>query len=404
MATHARSVRTIVRAGRDVIPAPTRGGRVQITLGAPRDPILLVAVGAATNSFAAGQAWVVGGAAALVARAAQVTGNAASSAKANAFEATLSAPALSAFGGASALLTSPKLSLSITGTVQGLGSATLTAPAIRIAAAGAAGGAGGAALIFGDIRGTYSIVGYSGSVLATTIGEVTVRASGVSGALGAAALTLPLYELQAAGTTRGVSRGSLLIPAARLGATAQAWLVAPGATLVAVGTATVAATYEAYCVNLNHKPRPGSAPIDETTRYTNFPFDRIVRFKNSYFGVAADGLYLLEGTTDFATPAPTAIPWAWRTGVTDFGSTFQKTVESIYFSGRLGAATVSVYAGESAANAYSYPEPSTTATRNHRQTLGRGLKSRYYAFGAAGTGVMELDDIDFSVGKHTRKI
>ena len=85
--------------------------------------------------------------------------------------------------------------------------------------------------------------------------------------------------------------------------------------LTFIGTAVVAVTYEAYAVNLQHKGT--DSPVDEITRYTNFPFERIVRYQNSYFGVAADGLYLLEGTTDHATPA-TTIPWEFKTHLTDF--------------------------------------------------------------------------------------
>ena len=37
-------------------------------------------------------------------------------------------------------------------------------------------------------------------------------------------------------------------------------------------------------------------------------------------------------------------------------------------------------------------------------SVGRGIKARYFAFGAAGTGVMELDDMDFSTSVLARRI
>lgn len=354
-------------------------------------------------TFAPGQAFVVWGYATLTAPAATLSAGGGSSAGRNSFEYTLTAPTLSAFGGASAALTAPTPTLAITGTVTNFGAAALTAPSARVTAGASGTALASAALTFGNGTSTYRIVGYSGAVASVTIDGFTVTASGTSGGVGRAALTLPLFELVATGTVRGRSSAELLMPAARLGATAQAWIIAPSATLVAIGSATVTATYEAYAVNLNHKPRPGVEPIDETTRYTNFPFDRFVRYQNSYFGVAADGLYLLEGTTDYAA-TPTQIPWAFKTAMTDFRSQQKKSIESVYFGGRLGATTVTVYVGEDSAPSYPYPVPTTSTVANYRQVVGRGIKARYFAFGAAGTGVMELDDMDFSTSVLARRI
>ena len=313
------------------------------------------------------------------------------------------AATLAAYGGANATLAAPMPALSITGTATGLGNAALAAPRVTVVAGATNTALANAALTFGNILGTYSIVGYSGAVCSVTLGKTTVDATGTTGAIGGAAITLPLYQLIASGTVQGLSSADLLMPAAQLGSVGVAWLMAPSAALVAIGTATVTTTYEAYSVNLNHKVIPGVIPVDEITHYTNFPFDRIVRYKGSYFGVAADGLYLLQGTTDHAA-TPTAIPWAWRTGISDFGSAQQKTVESAYFSGRLGAASISLYVGEASTQAYAYSTPAVSTAQNYRQVFGRGIKARYYALGAAGTGVMEIDDLDFSVGKMTRRI
>lgn len=385
---------------------PSRiAGRGGATSGLPPPAIVVVPISAiGAGSFSPGSASVLWGYAALTTPSPALFATSTTSTGANA--ASLAAPrlGLSAFGGADAPLLFPAPTLSAAGTGVVVGKATLAAPAATVDASAVATGLGSAALRFGSNLGAYNIVGYSGAVLSATIGGATVAASGTAGSTGRAALTLPLFELTAAGTVYGLSYADLIAPAPRMGAAAQAWLIAPRAVLTAIGTATVTATYEAYAINLNHKPRRGVDPVDEVTRYTNFPFDRIIRYKNSYFGVAADGLYLLEGTTDFATPTPTPVAWAFKTAITDFGSAQQKTVESMYFGGRMGAATVALHAGESAAQTYIYPTPTSSAAQNYRQVFGRGIKARYFAFSASGSGPLELDDLDFSVGKLTRRI
>jgi hypothetical protein len=218
--------------------------------------------------------------------------------------------------------------------------------------------------------------------------------------LGRAALTLPLFELVATGQTQNHGGANLLMPAARLGATAQAWLTAPSALLTAIGTATVAVTYEAYSVNLSHKTGD-PAPTDEVTRYTHFPFDRIVRYQGSYFGVAADGLYLLEGTTDDGAD----IAYAMKTCLDDFGMAEQKTVASAYLAGRLGPnITVTLHAGEDGAQTYEYDTLRGPPAQNHREKFGRGVKNRYFALGLAGTDALELDSIELEINKLTRRI
>ena len=382
---------------------PRAAVQARATSNALRPPIILVNVSPATGTITVGATYLVGGSALLVAPAATVGATGRSTTGLN--SALLAPPAatLAAYGGANATLAAPTPALSITGTVTNLGNAALAAPRVTVVAGATNTALANAALTFGNILGTYSIVGYSGAVCSVTLGKTTVDATGTTGAIGGAAITLPLYQLIASGTVRGLSSADLLMPAAQLGSVGVAWLMAPSAVLVAIGTATVTTTYEAYSVNLNHKVIPGVIPVDEITHYTNFPFDRIVRYKNSYFGVAADGLYLLQGTTDHAA-TPTAIPWAWRTGISDFGSAQQKTVESAYFGGRLGAASISLYVGEASTQAYAYSTPAVSTAQNYRQVFGRGIKARYYALGAAGTGVMEIDDVDFSVGKMTRRI
>ena len=252
-----------------------------------------------------------------------------------------------------------------------------------------------------------SLVGYGGAVASVTLtGKATVEASVTSGAASAATVRgpmarLPLFEV----TAEAYSRADILAPAGQMGGTLQAWIAPPTPTLVAIGTAVVAAAYEAYAVNLRHAPRGRGqeAPHDEVTRYTNFPFTHIVRHKNSYYGANSTGLYLLEGTTDAGAP----VAYAARTALTDFGSPTRKTVTSAYFGGRLGAeTTLTLHAGEGAQTAaYNHTTPRGALAQNHRQVFGRGIRQhRYYAIGIAGEGVMELDRLELNVHNSTRRI
>jgi len=317
----------------------------------------------------------------------------------NAVEYTAPSPTLRAFFGGFARLTAPRQLVTMSGTFPGIGSAALTSPAATVDSTGTVSGVGRTSLTVPMAR----LIGYSGAVCSVTLdGGPTVAATGTTGSIGNVSLTLPLFVLTASGGQQNHGSVDILAPVARLGATSLAYIVAPGAQLSAVGHAVVAVTYEAYAVNLKHLPAPGREPVDETTRYTNFPFTHIVRYKNSYFGANSTGLYLLDGTTDAGTP----IPWAFKTALMDFKSPFQKTVASAYFGGRLGAAdTITLYPGEGAGTAYSYTTPRGALAQNHRQAFGKGIKQhRYYAIGANGTDVLELDTIGLDVHLMTRRI
>ena len=311
-------------------------------------------------------------------------------------------PTLSTLTGANAKMVASMPTMSAAGTVTGWGDVSLTTPKPTLASTGTVSGVADVPLS----APSPNLIGYSGAVCSVTLtGAAAVLATGTTGSIGGAAVTCPLFELTASATVENRGSAELLAPAAQLGQSALAYLAAPSATLVAIGHAVVTATYEAYAVNLGHQPKPGKEPVDEVTRYTNFPFTHIVRYQNSYFGANSTGLYLLEGTTDYASPTPTAIPWAFKTAMTDFKSQQHKTVASAYFGGRLGAAaTVSLHVGEDGPQTYSYATVRTDHAQNYRQVFGKGTKARYYALGASGTGTMELDDIDLDVHNLTRRI
>lgn len=317
----------------------------------------------------------------------------------NAFDGVLSMMTLTAHAGASASLVLPLIALDAAVTGTALIQVDLTIPMLALDASGV----GSPFTVTADLAiPRMAIESYFGGGAQMALPLLSLDASITAGGLLTAALTIPMIALDAAGTRQNYGSIVLTLPMLVPMASATADLLLPMVQLDAAITATVSVTYEAYSVNLTHS---GENTTDEVTRYTNFPFERIVRYQNSYFGMAADGLYLLEGTTDFALPAPTAIPWNAKTAISDMGAGELKTVVSAYFGGRLPpAATVTLHVGEKSQHAYAYTTPRGPGVQNHREKFGRGLKTRYFALQVAGNGPMELDDITPEIQNMTRRI
>ena len=334
----------------------------------------------------------------IVAPSPKLFSSAHSSAGENGFSYTTMIQAVSAFGGAACRIEAPIQILSIEATVTGYGAASMAPPAPVVVAIGTVSTLGSS-----DIRPpTPSLVGYSGAVIDITLQDgVQLHATGLTGAIGRASLTLPLFELSATGTMENYGGADLLAPMPGLGGQGQAWIQPVMAFIEAIGTATVAATFEAYAVNLQHTADADGLTVDEVTRYTNFPFTHVVRYKNSYFGANSTGLYLLEGTTD----AGAVIPYEIETHPDTFGHTGMKTAVSAYFSGRIDPElTAKIVAGQDAPQTYSYTSPRGATAQAHRVKFGRGVKDRYLAVGLAGNGVLELDEIELEIEKLKRRI
>lgn len=299
--------------------------------------------------------------------------------------------------GASSEITLPLLSPGASGTSPMVANAPLGLPSLAAQVTAAVSGMANASPILPALSGR----SYAGALCSITIGGLTTRATGTTGAVGKAHVTLPMFEVTANATAQNRGSADITLPGPRVGATVRTTLSLPSLKLTAIGSAVITATYEAYAVNLKHTPRPGVEPVDETTRYTNFPFTHVIRHKGSYYGANSTGLYLLEGTTDDASP----ITWSVKTAMTDFKSLDKKTIATAYFGGRFGpASTVQLHAGEHAPNTYNFSTPRDQLAQNYRQVFGKGVKERYYALGASGAGVVELDNIELDVHKLTRRI
>lgn len=299
-----------------------------------------------------------------------------------------------AVGGHYARATIPSLSAAATGTVPWIATSAATLPALTATV-----GARSSTVARAEpLLPALTAQGYSGAVCSVTVGALTLAASGTAGVAGAVTATLPLFVAVATGTIGNTASADITLPSLSMVTGVRAPISLPSLNLVAIGTATVAVSYEAYALNLKHT---NDKTNDELTRYTNFPFDRIVRYKDSYYGMNATGLYLLEGTTDDGDP----IPWEVATHITDFGNPKIKTVQHAYFGGRLGPdATVTLSVGEQADNSYSYTTPRGQTVQNYRQVFGKGAKARYFSLGVSGEDEIELDSLELAVTELARRI
>lgn len=231
----------------------------------------------------------------------------------------------------------------------------------------------------------------------------TLQAVATVGALVRFAGSVPIGELTTMMTAGIVVQAELVAPMIRPAPRASAQLVAPMGRLTAVASAVVTVVYEAYAVNL----KPGPKMPNQVTRYTNFPFNQILRFKDRYIGVADDGLYQLGGATDYDPDTPAGPAWSWHTAITDFNSSQHKNVREAIFAGRLGpAATASVSVREATDRTYAATIVRGTSAQNHRIKMGRGLKARYWSFGLSDDagGECDVDRVEFDVAELGRKL
>ncbi len=292
-------------------------------------------------------------------------------------------------------MSSPLMVSTATGTV--VGRAYLEPGAFALTASGTVGSIGEATIGIDD---AFTMRAYSGAVVSLELQDgFTIEADVNSGTVGRVRYRLPLFELVASGTVNGLNSAYLTMPMLQPVPSGIARMGLAGFSMVAVGSAIVVLDnddYEAYVVNLaDHKLRaPNEEIIREVTRYTNYPFEQIVRWNGSYYGVASDGLYLLEGPDDDGTP----IAWDFHTCDTDFRTHNHKTVGSVYASGRVAEGfTVKVVADKRTTYTYTYETPRDVFPQNHRQKFGKGLKATYYSFQFSDSRSFRLNNAEFEV-------
>lgn len=242
-----------------------------------------------------------------------------------------------------------------------------------------------------------------GSRIRASMPMAGVTFTGVSGSVIQLRATMPMPEVEATLTARafGVIRAvmPMLVPSPYGRITAMM----PMPQVDMQGRTVVSVTYEAYAVNL----KPGEKMPHQVTRYTDFPFNQIVRYQGRYIASADDGLYELGGDTDYDPVTPAGPAWSWKTGITDFRSSQIKQVREAIVGARLGPrVTASVSVGEAAERTYAGTIVRGQTAQSRRVKYGRGLDGRYWSFGLADAagGACDIDTLEFDVTEQGRKI
>lgn len=280
---------------------------------------------------------------------------------------------LKGLGGAQGAFTIPMPTLSASGTTTTLGEAYLAVSPCLLMASATETTMGRAYLVYG---GDYSLSAESGAIVKVALSGYSLNASGTKGFIGEVVVAIGKhhYHLNASGTEQNYGTVEAILPNLIMVPSGMIQIHGPRFTIVAHGSNDPTVTYEAY----SHTLMGDGKTVDgvAVTHYTEYPFDRIVRFGTRYFGVAADGLYELAGNTFDGDAILSAVQF----GESDFGEPSMKRTRHLYMAGRLSHdVRVSVFARENETDVYTY-DPVLGGARNTRITLGRGLQARYLAF------------------------
>ncbi len=152
--------------------------------------------------------------------------------------------------------------------------------------------------------------------------------------------------------------------------------------------------YEGWVLNVGETPRG-----DRTfafSQYGNYPFTKIAEFDGKYYGVADDGLYLLEGDTDQGT----AIEASFKTGLLNLGQRQIKDAKALYIGytsdGQLVLKVTTTGGGKKREDWYRLMQKEADDMRTGRVTIQRGLRATYWQF-----ELCNVDGADFDVDDAT---
>ena len=125
-----------------------------------------------------------------------------------------------------------------------------------------------------------------------------------------------------------------------------------------------------------------NAETGASTQYTGYGFDSFCRgHDGKYYGIKADGIYLLEGTVESAIDF----------GDLNFGSTAEKRILTAYVSGSSDDLLNLHITDEN--DTYEYPARQIGEGNNTvRFDVGKGLKANYF-----GVKLTNTDGADFAI-------
>ena len=138
-------------------------------------------------------------------------------------------------------------------------------------------------------------------------------------------------------------------------------------------TAEIAASFVSYssCMYvLDYAIQPGG-----TTQYINYDFNSMVKFGNTYLGGSTDGIYELDGDTDYGDD----IGAYFETIITDFGINNPKKVRFM-FLGYEAEGDLIVTIGDNRSRRSFTIDSTTTGQQWRRITGSRDIRGRYLTF------------------------
>ena len=132
--------------------------------------------------------------------------------------------------------------------------------------------------------------------------------------------------------------------------------------------------------------------------YSNFPFNSFVQIENQAFGIADDGIYLLEGEDDDGED----IEGRLRMGLMDFGSSMWKNVRHAYLgivSGgeNLILRTVAIKEGNRVQDEYVLKPKESRSAFETRAQFSNAVQARYWSLEVESTGPVEIESIELGV-------
>lgn len=250
-----------------------------------------------------------------------------------------------------------------------IGSSTLSSPVIVPvgAAVTIVSGASSKSVlqILGSGAGLSGAAGASGLILR----RIVVASIGQAGSLGQSVLVLPQATILSAGHVLSVGTSSLLLP-----------MLVP----VSQGITGVTASYSTITMHTETMA---------LTTYSNFPFNSMAAFNETYLAAGDNGLFLLTGTDDAGVP----IDAAARTGISGFGDSYQKRVPRVYIGGRFdNDMTVRVFTDEVSVRDYLMRTTGASGMHGNHVKIGKGVKARYWQFEVQNQngGDFDLDAIE----------
>lgn len=285
---------------------------------------------------------------------------------------------VSGYGGAVGRIKAPKSFVSGSVTIPVIARGAIVAPSAQVSGIATATEKAGGEIAF---EGGYVTTGYGGAYGKIVAGSYVV--SGLSVVMEQAFGTIHgpgRYVVQGKSTVGIVARGSIVGPGLVATPVARGAMVGPGAVVVGVAHIDVPVEYEAYAINLS---------TGAVSRYTEFPFDQILRLGNKHFGVRQDGVYELTGSTDNGAP----IAASAKTFFTDFGATNFKRVPYVYLMGRFsGDMAVGVQVNEGAE--HTFPAPAIRGSGVHalRAKIAQGIKGNAWSMTFSN-----VDGADFDI-------